>query len=168
MIIYFASDHAGFTLKSILVPFVEGLGFDVRDVGALSLNESDDYPDYISRAAKEVSSAPDSVKAIIIGGSGQGEAILANKYPQVRAVVFNGQCFAPGTHDMPGEHEIVLSRKHNDANVLSLGARFLNEAEAKEAVKLWLDTPFSGDERHVRRLAKIARIETHNFVHQHG
>jgi ribose 5-phosphate isomerase B len=97
--------------------------------------------------------------AIVLGGSGQGEAIVANRFPHVRAVVFNGQYVSPDENrDIP--NEIVLSREHNDANILSLGARFLSEEEAKNAVRLWLATPFSHDERHIRRIAKIEQYPT--------
>lgn len=149
MKIVFASDHAGFELKEKLVSFVEGLGFDVKDFGAYELNEKDDYPDFISLAAKEVSENSDSVKGIIIGGSGQGEAIVANRFNSVRAVVYYG-----GVTDI-----ISLSREHNDANILSLGARFVSDEEAKEAVKIWLETSFSSDERHVRRIKKIDTVQ---------
>jgi len=162
MIIYFATDHAGFELKEALVPFVRELGYDVEDMGAHVYNEGDDYPDYIAPAAEQVSSAEageeqgkHTAMAIILGGSGQGEAIVANRFPGVRAIVFNGQ-YNPDDRDVPDE--IRLSREHNDANILSLGARFLNEAEAKEAVEKWLATPYREGERHSRRLEKIDEI----------
>lgn len=155
MKILFATDHAGFELKEKLVLFVKELGYEVEDFGAFEYDENDDYPDSISKAASEISKNPDELKAIILGGSGQGEAIVANKYPNVRAIVFNGQCEVAG-EKVP--NEIVISREHNDANILSLGARFLNEKGAKEAVKTWLETEFPKEERHVRRIAKIAEI----------
>lgn len=144
MKIYFATDHAGFELKEKLFPFVHELGYDVVDMGAFELDPTDDYPDYVRRAAGAVNENPED-KAIILGGSGQGEDMVADKFPNVRSAVFYG-----------GDLEIVrLSREHNDANVLSLGARFLSEEEAKEAVQLWLATEFSGEERHQRRIDKI-------------
>lgn len=149
MKIVFAADHAGFALKEKLVPFIEGLGFEVEDVGAEELNQDDDYPDFVSKAAQLVSKDPENTKAIILGGSGQGEAIVANRFPNVRAVVFYG---APETSELD---IITLSREHNDANVLSLGARFLQEDDAREAIQAWLDTSFSEDERHIRRNKKI-------------
>lgn len=155
MKVLFATDHAGFELKEKLVHFVKGLGYEVKDMGAYECDENDDYPDFISKAASEVSKNPDNVKGIVLGGSGQGEAIVANKYPNVRAVVFNGQCEAPGEKT---PNEIVISREHNDANILSLGARFLSDVSAKEAVKLWLETKFSGEERHIKRIKKIEEI----------
>ncbi len=150
MKIYFATDHAGFELKEKLVPFVRDmLGHEVIDCGAYTLVEGDDYPLFIKKAGEAVSQNPNEVRAIILGGSGQGEAMVANKYPHVRAVEYYG-----------GDTEIIkLSREHNDANILSLGARFVTEEEAKEVVSLWLATPFSNDERHVRRIAEIDEIK---------
>ncbi len=150
MTIYLASDHAGFALKETIHKSLKELEYDVVDLGAEKENPSDDYPEIIARAARNVSENPETDKAIIFGYSGQGEAIVANKFPSVRAVVFDG-----GALDI-----ITLSREHNDANVLSLGGRFVGENEAKEAVGLWLATAFSGDERHVRRIAQIKEIES--------
>jgi len=143
--VLFAADHAGFALKETLKPYVESLGYTVRDFGALHHEDGDDYVDYIAPLAEAVSKNPDNARGIILGGSGQGEAIVANRFPRVRAAVFYGK-----QESIP-----ALSREHNDANILSLGARFITEDEAKKAVKEWLDTPFSGDERHVRRIGKI-------------
>lgn len=145
MKIHIASDHAGFKLKNILVGFLKERDFDVVDHGAHEYNEEDDFPDFINLVAQEISNNPEENKGIILGGSGQGEAITANRFSNVRAVVYYG-----GTHEI-----IKLTREHNNANVLSLGARFINDEEAKKAVTLWLDTPFDGDERHVRRIKKI-------------
>ena len=100
---------------------------------------------YAERAAEAVSKYPENVKAIVLGGSGQGEDMVADKFPGVRSAEYYG-----------GNLEIVrLSREHNDANVLSLGARFISLEEAKEAVKIWLETPFGNEERHVRRISEI-------------
>jgi len=152
MKVIFASDHAGFDLKEALKPFVTSLGHDVEDVGALEYHEDDDYPDCIAPAADAVSRDPQHTRGIVLGGSGQGEAIVANRFAHVRAVVYNGESRGALYNDLD---EIALSRKHNDANVLSLGARFLTADEAKECVRRWLEIPFSGDERHVRRIHKI-------------
>lgn len=149
MKIYLASDHAGFTLKESVHKVLKELEYEVVDLGAEKENPGDDYPEIIARAAIEVSKNPDQDKAIIFGWSGQGEAMVANKFPGVRAIVFYG-----GALDI-----ITLSREHNDANILSLGARFVTEDEAKEVVGLWLSTAFSGDERHVRRITQIKEIE---------
>ena len=145
MKIYFASDHAGFEMKKTLVGFVKELGFDVEDLGPYELNPEDDYPEFVEKAAQKVSEDSENARAVILGGSGQGEAIVANRFPNVRAVVFYG-----------GSREVIkLSREHNDANILSLGAKFLKLEDAQEAVKLWLETKFSGEERHKRRIKEI-------------
>lgn len=143
--VYFGTDHAGFELKELLVAYVrDELGYDVVDCGAKVYDQDDDYPDFIAKTAQAVAQQPTN-RGIILGGSGQGEAMVANRFLGVRATVYYGS--AP---------EIIsLSREHNDANVLSLGARFISENEAKEAVKRWLTIEFSGDERHVRRIKKI-------------
>lgn len=157
--VYFATDHAGFALKEVLLPYVRDvLLYPVVDCGARRLDEDDDYPDFISAAAEAISKRP-SDRAIILGGSGQGEAMAANRYLNVRAAVFYGE---PTTTQTDASHEqlslLVSSRKHNDANVLSLGARFLEEDVAKAAVAAWLSEPFSGDERHVRRIKKLEQL----------
>lgn len=153
MRVIFAADHAGFELKQALVPFVRKLGYEVEDVGAHAHEVEDDYPDMVSVAARKVSENSADTVAIVIGGSGQGEAIVSNRFPGVRAVVFNGQYRPQDGRLVP--KEIIIAREHNDANVLALGARFLSEEEAQAAVKTWLETPFSGEERHARRIAKI-------------
>lgn len=153
MRVVFAADHAGFELKEHLKPLVASLGHDVADVGAVSFEPTDDYPDYCALAARDVSGDPEGTRAIILGGSGQGEAIVANRFPCVRAIVFNGAPAATREPDVLDE--IALSREHNNANVLSLGARFLTDDEAERAVSTWLSTPFRGAERHLRRIKKI-------------
>jgi len=147
--IYLGSDHAGFELKETIQKYLEEeLGLEVEDMGAHSLDSEDDYPDFVIPAAKKVGEDPDNNRAIILGGSGQGEAIVANKVKGVKALLYYG-----------GPLDIVkLSRQHNDANVLSLGARFMTVEEAKEAVKVWLDTNFEGG-RHERRVKKIEEFE---------
>ena len=148
MKVYLASDHAGFKLKDILIPYLKEQGYEVIDLGAFTYKQGDDYPDFIKLAAEKVSEDPEA-RGVVLGASGEGEAIVANKYPGVRAVAYYG-----------GNREIIkLSRNHNNSNVLSLGARFLNEEEAREMVRLWLGAKFSEDVRHVRRLGKIAEIE---------
>jgi len=143
--VYIGSDHAGFELKNALIDFLVGLDYEVSDKGAFGYDEGDDYPDFISSVAREVSEDPENAEGIILGASGQGEAITANRFKNVRAAVYYG-----GNSDI-----IRLSRQHNNTNILSLGARFLSEEKAKEAVKIWLNTPFSRDERHIRRIKKI-------------
>lgn len=144
MKIFIGADHAGFELKAKLIPFLIELGHEVVDKGAYELNKNDDYPDFVGPVGEEVSNNIDA-KGIVIGGSGEGEAIATDRFPHVRTAVWYGGNKEP----------LILSREHNDANILSLGARMIGEDEALEAVKLWLETPFSGDERHIRRIAKL-------------
>lgn len=149
MKVFLASDHAGFELKEKIENFLKTKGFEVEDLGPQELNPADDYPIDIVPAATKVAQTPEA-KGVVFGGSGQGEAIVANKVKGIRAVVFYG-----------GDTEIIkLSRTHNDANVLSIGARFVSEVEAQVVVESWLAEPFSGEERHVRRLNEIKEIES--------
>lgn len=143
--VYFATDHAGFELKELLIAYVrDELAYEVVDCGASTYDATDDYPEFIAKAAAAIAKQP-THRAIILGGSGQGEAMVANRFAGVRATVYYGS-----TPEI-----LSLSREHNDANVLSLGARFLSEEDAKQAVAQWLALPFSQDERHIRRIKKI-------------
>ena len=145
MKIFISSDHAGFELRAFLVERLSLAGHDIKDFGPKEYSPEDDYPDYVSLVAKEMSHNPSGARGIVIGGSGQGEAMCANKFYGVRAAVYYG-C----------NMDIVkLSREHNDSNVLSLGARFLSHADALNAVNIWLNTAFSSDERHKRRVQKL-------------
>ncbi len=148
--IILASDHAGFKLKEAIKAFLHDKGFAIDDIGAHAYVEDDDYPAFMSQAALKIAEDMGGhSRAIIFGKSGEGEAVVANRYPGVRAAVWYG-----------GNHEVLkLSREHNDANVLSIGAGFVTEEEAKEAVIEWLETPFSGEERHKRRIEEIDSIE---------
>ena len=148
MKIYLASDHAGFKMKSEIIGWVKEFGHEPIDLGPFAYKETDDYPDFIVLAAREVSADPENSRAIILGGSGQGEAIVANRFPKVRAAVYYG-----------GNREVIkLSRQHNDSNVLSLGARFVNDTEAKEMIHLWLTLQFSNEPRHLRRINMIEQV----------
>ena len=143
MKVYVASDHAGFELKHALVPYLNLLGHQAVDLGAHTLAPQDDYPDFIFPLAREV--AKGGSLGIVIGGSGQGEAIAANRVLGARAAVYYG-----------GNLDVVrLAREHNNANILSLGARFIESGEAEEAIRMFIDTPFGHDERHMRRLGKL-------------
>lgn len=160
MTIYFAADHAGFELKQSLLQYVGNeLGYATEDCGAFAFDPADDYPEFIKQAAAKVAESPEKRKAIIIGGSGQGEAIAANRYSGVRAVVYYGETGDKQT-DADGDTIDMLesTRLHNDANILSLGARFLSEADARAAVKRWLETAFSDDDRHSRRIQLIDAV----------
>lgn len=147
--IYIGSDHAGYELKEKLKIFLSGImNLEVIDKGAFSVDPNDDYPDFIVPVAECVAEDEKSL-GIILGGSGEGEQISANKIEGIRALEYYG-----------GNLEIIkLGREHNNANVLSLGARFVNEDEAKEAVKKFIETPFSNGERHIRRINKINEEE---------
>lgn len=144
MKIFIGTDHAGFEFKEKLKVFLSELGYTVEDKGAHTYDEQDDYPDFIRPVAEAVAQDTEA-RGIILGGSGQGEAMCANRVKGARAAVYYG-----GPFDIA-----VLSREHNDANILSLGARFIDEDEAKEVVRVWLETAFSGAERHSRRIVEI-------------
>ena len=149
MTIYLGTDHAGFELKEQIKTYLKEKGFAVQDQGAFTLDPEDDYTDYVKIVAKMVQGDSES-RGIILGGSGQGEAICANRFKGVRAALYYG-----GSLDI-----IKLSREHNDTNVLSLGARFIKFDEAKLAIDLWLSTPFSEDPRHTRRIKEIDNDES--------
>ncbi len=151
--VYIGTDHAGFAMKEGLVPFVKKLGYEVVDCGDYKYIPTDDFPIYISKVANHVAQNPENNIGIILGGSGQGEAIIANRYPNVRAIVYYGE---PGFFKKLDV--IKLGKEHNNSNILSLGARFMNLKQAKKAVKEWLSTPFSGEERHKRRNKEIEVI----------
>lgn len=176
MKIYLGTDHRGFALKEKIKSWLSEWNYEYEDMGSFSYDEKDDYPDFISKVAQKVSENPESNKGIVLGGSGQGEAMVANKFKNVRAAIFYGPTLKIGKFlsflimtTASGATEgfyknalnsiIKLSREHNDANILSLGASFLNERAAKFFVKLWLETKFSGEERHVRRINKIKILE---------
>jgi ribose 5-phosphate isomerase B len=144
MKVFVASDHAGFELKQKLIDHLHAAGHEVEDMGPTRLNPADDYPDYITPCAKAVAEAHGSM-GIIAGMSGQGEAMAANRARGARAAVYYG-----GPIDI-----IKLSRRHNDANMLSLGARFVSFEDAARAVDIWLSTQFEHDERHQRRILKM-------------
>ena len=143
MKILLASDHAGFELKEFLSNHLIQLGYIVENCGAHEMDPTDDYPDFIIPTAQKIANDSDS-KGIIMGGSGQGEAIAANRINGVRAAVY-----------YDGPIDIVkLSRSHNNANILSLGARFISNEKAAEVVKMWLNEPFEGG-RHQKRIDKL-------------
>jgi len=151
--IHIGSDHAGFELKNQIIRFLEQNHYEVTDHGAYELDPEDDYPQFVLPVAIAVAEDENS-KGIILGGSGQGEAIVANRVKGIRAVVFYGE---PTSSQ---QSIIELSRFHNDANILSIGARFVKEEETLEALSLWLETAFSGEERHARRITLIDEIDS--------
>lgn len=150
MKMYLATDHAGFPLKEEIKKYLEEKGQEVYDCGALTLEPGDDYPEYMVKVAENVQkdALHEPSYAIIFGGSGQGEAIVANRFRHVRAIVYAG-----------GNLELVkLGREHNDANVLSIGARFVTTQEAIQAIELFLLTEFAHIERHVDRIIQIEEL----------
>ena len=143
MKIHLATDHAGLELKEKVKLYLSKLDYKVIDHGAYKYDALDDYPDFIFPCAKAVSNDSES-KGIILGGSGQGEAMAANRVKGVRAAVFYN-----------GPDEIIkLSRQHNNANILSLGARFMSEEEMYKTIEVWLSTDFESG-RHQRRIEKL-------------
>lgn len=165
MKVYLATDHAGFEVKEKVKEFLLKEGYEVEDCGAHEFNKDDDYPDFISLAAENVSKDPDNTRGIIFGGSGQAEMMVANKFKGVRCALFYAAVAPIRAADVTGRmstdnYEMIrLTREHNNANVLSIGVRFVSDDEAMKVAKLWLDQPFPGDERHVRRIEKIRKIE---------
>lgn len=155
MKIYIASDHAGFALKAALIPSVQTLGHTIEDLGAFKLDMNDDYPDFVKPLAMRVARESESC-GIVIGASGEGEAIAANRIKGIRAVVYYG---TPQKNQTDAEGNILnliqSTRAHNNANILSLGARFISEDDARETVALWLSTPFQKEERHMRRIVTL-------------
>lgn len=146
MKVFLAADHAGLELKDKIKTFLTGKDYEVTDCGAFDFNAEDDYPDFVLTAAENVAKNEDSM-GIVIGKSGAGEAIVANKIKGVRAAIGFSR------------ENVLFLRTHNDANVLSLGSAFVNEEEAMQFVSLFLETPFSQDERHKRRIDKIKKLE---------
>ncbi|WP_073391353.1 ribose-5-phosphate isomerase [Jatrophihabitans endophyticus] len=146
MRVYLGSDHAGFELKARLLDHVAGLGHEVVDCGAATFDPEDDYPAPCITAGARVVADPGSL-GIVIGGSGNGEQIAANKVDGIRAAL------------VWSDETAQLAREHNDANVISLGARNHPEADAVRFVEIFLATPFSGVERHARRIAELAEYE---------
>ena len=143
MIIALGTDHAGFDLKEVVKKFLEENNYEVKDFGAYEYDSADDYPDFINPTAEFVSKNNDAM-GIIFGGSGQGEAMAANRYKGVRAAVFYGR----------PDKIVSLSRQHNNANILSLGSRFIEPEDAINVIKLWLSTEFEGG-RHQKRIEKL-------------
>ena len=149
MEVYLASDHAGFDAKKELITFLLEKGYDVKDFGAFEYDPQDDYPDFIAPLAKAISHKKKDVFGFIFGGSGQGEAIVANRFANVRATVLACE----------NKQLVTLAREHNNANVLSFGARFLSVEFIKQAAILFLETDFSHAPRHIRRIEKIDNLD---------
>ncbi|MEU9186081.1 ribose-5-phosphate isomerase [Streptomyces sp. NPDC048484] len=147
MRVYLGSDHAGFELKNHLVEWLKSSGHEPVDCGPLIYDALDDYPPFCLRAAERAAADPEAL-GVVIGGSGNGEQIAANKVEGVRAAL----AWSAET--------AALGRQHNDANVVAVGARMHSEEEATKFVETFLNTPFSGDERHIRRIDMLSAYET--------
>lgn len=164
MRVYLATDHAGFELKNKVGGILKSEGYEVEDCGPFAFDKDDDYPDWISKAAQKVSADPEGF-GIVFGGSGQGEAIVANKFKNIRCALFYTPAIATQAIDITGNtsddpYEMLrLTREHNNSNMLSLAIRFLTMAQIMEAIRIFLESPFTGDERHLRRIEKIKQIE---------
>ena len=139
--IHLGTDHAGFELKESVKTWLAVEGYSVIDHGAKTLDPLDDFSDFVTLAVKALAKNPKNAKALIFGGSGHGEAMMANRFKKIRAAVYYG-----------GDEEIItLSRHHNDANVLSIGARFVNTDLAKKVIWDWLHTEPLTDKKYQRR-----------------
>src|SRR3954451_23238646 len=147
MRVYLGSDHAGFELRQQLVEHVRSLGYEAIDCGAETYDAEDDYPAPCILTAHRTVADPGSL-AVVVGGSGNGEQIAANKVEGIRAaLVWN-------------DDTARLARQHNDANVISVGGRMHTVDEMTHFVELFLDTPFTGEERHARRIAMLSDYES--------
>lgn len=145
--IYLGADHGGYLLKEEIKKLLRDLAYDHEDLGAERLDPADDYPDFAAKVAERVSQNPETHRGILFCRSGVGMAIVANKFKGVRSA----QVFT--------EEMAKKSREDDNANVLSLAADYLEPDEAKKIVKIWLETSFSGGERHKRRLGKIEELD---------
>jgi ribose 5-phosphate isomerase B len=151
MRVHLACDHAGFELKAHLLDWLQAQGHEVVDHGALSFDAADDYPPFCLRAAAAVVGDPGSL-GVVLGGSGNGEQMAANKVDGVRAALAWNEEIA------------ALAREHNDANVLSLGARMHRRDEAVQMVETFLATAFSGESRHTRRIEMLTDYESDGVI----
>ncbi len=155
MKIYLAADHAGFNLKEKIKKYLDDLKYEIKDFGVFKYEPEDDYPDFIfpgMKALDEDLKKGIESRGIILGGSGQGEAIIANRFSGIRAVVCD--------NNENLDAKVKVWREHTNSNVLSFGARFIDEESALKAVKMWLETPFTSEPRHLRRLEKIDKLFT--------
>lgn len=149
--IYLAADHRGFKLKETLRDFLRKEGYEIEDLGAFAYDKEDDYVDFARAACEKIAKDPENHRGILICGSGHGMDIAANKYKNIRAVLgFNPEIAAQ-------------AREHENANVLVLPSDWLDDEEAEDIAAIWLEKKFSREEKHIRRLKKIAEIENNNF-----
>ncbi|NCN53063.1 RpiB/LacA/LacB family sugar-phosphate isomerase [Candidatus Wolfebacteria bacterium] len=147
MLIYIGADHKGFKLKEALRDSLNESGYEVVDVGNVVYDENDDYPDFASLVARKVSLDPENSRGILICGSGVGMSVVANRYQNVRAALVS-------TPD-----QAMASKNDDNANVLVFSSDFVTENEAIKILTVWMQTPFSEEERHKRRLDKLANLD---------
>lgn len=175
--IYLGTDHAAFNLKNTIKDHLIEKGMKVEDFGAYEFDPNDDFPPIISKVARAVSEDPESRRGIVLGGSGQGEGIVANKFRGIRAVVFKGSIYPTGNLEIDEQlrnselESGKLALEHNNANIVSFGGRRFGEGEDDEhkrklanqlvldIIDVWLNNTFPGDERHVRRIKQITELE---------
>lgn len=159
MKVFIGADHAGFEMKAFLIDSLRAKGYAVEDCGAHLYDTDDDYPEIIKTTIKKFLvdlKEEAEARAIVIGASGQGEAIVANRFKGVRCALYYGAPRGPQTDTSGHELSMIEStRAHNDANVLSLAARFMTPEEALRAAELWLKAPYSAEDRHTRRIWQI-------------
>lgn len=148
--IFLGADHGGFQKKEEIKLLLTEMGIPFVDMGDAEYNPDDDYPIFAHKVAEAVSKNPDKDKGIVLCRSGVGVDIVANKFHGVRSALIASREMAQ------------LSRMHDNSNVLALAADYLTESETRQIVKVWVSTPFSGDERHVRRLEEVEKIEEHD------
>ena len=153
MKIFLGADHRGFDLKEKIKEWLKDKGRQVEDLGAYTLDPSDDYPDFAFAVAAKVANDPEHDRGVLFCGSGVGMDIAANKFKSIRATVVGSAEAA--------EH----ARSHDDVNIISLAADWIPPEAAGKVIQSFLDTPFSGEERHARRLMKIQEAEKKNFRH---
>jgi ribose 5-phosphate isomerase B len=145
--LYFGADHRGFELKEKIKKFLEELAHDYEDLGAFEYNKDDDYVDFAAKVAEKVAQAPETNRGLLFCRSGAGMDFTANKFKGVRAFIgFNAE-------------QVRLARNDDDVNILVLASDFVSEKEAKDIVEMFLDTPFGGQERFIRRINKIKELE---------
>lgn len=147
MKIYIAADHNGFKMKNEIGEWLEKEGYDVEDMGPKEFNKADDYPDFGIKVAEEVTKDTDNNFGILVCGSGVGMSVIADKVKGVRAALIHDPAIAR------------VAQKDDDINILALGASFIGLNRAKEVIEVWLNTPFSNEERHIRRVKKITDYE---------
>lgn len=151
MLIYIGGDHRGFKLKELLKSYIQGAGYEIHDVKS-EFEAGDDYPDVAKLVAEKIQLDPENRRGVLVCGSGVGADVVANKFARIRSVL----AISP-------DHAIA-SRNDDNTNIISIAADFIDEATAKKIVSVWIQTPFAGEERHLRRLRKIEDIEWKNSL----